>query len=286
MTTTKKSFIALGVLVLLVIVRQSSAASAGTTIAALLPLVLLVLVVRWLLKPRKPSAKPMERMLGAARANTPGFLPSLTIGPADASSGAMLDGERNRVFLYADGGRHSGMFSPRQILKTEIVEDGSTVASTVRTSQAASALVGGLLLGGVGGLIGGLTGKKRSTGEVSEILLHVGVADSNYPLYVVPVFSSRKPVPKSTQAVKQALLTIQQAQALLAAMIRAADEADRVEERAQTPPPQDEARSLSATRANFSDEFIKLAKLRADGVLSESEFGEMKAALIARAKLL
>ena len=39
-----------------------------------------------------------------------------------------------------------------------------------------------------------------------------------------------------------------------------------------------------ADRANFAEEFTKLAKLRDEGVLSDAEFAEMKAALIHRAK--
>ena len=34
----------------------------------------------------------------------------------------------------------------------------------------------------------------------------------------------------------------------------------------------------------FSDEFMKLARLKEQGALSEQEFSEMKAALIAQAK--
>jgi hypothetical protein len=51
-------------------------------------------------------------------------------------------------------------------------------------------------------------------------------------------------------------------------------------------PKTDEASEVAAKyeRGTFADEFRKLAELKKDGLLSDEEFADMKAALIARAK--
>lgn len=66
-------------------------------------------------------------------------------------------------------------------------------------------------------------------------------------------------------------------------MIHAADEADRAEEEPKTPKMLGVQAGATA-RATFADEFVKLVKLKADGILSESEFNDLKVALIAQTK--
>jgi hypothetical protein len=74
------------------------------------------------------------------------------------------------------------IFSYRDILESEVLEDGHSVTKTSRSSQLAGTLVGGLLLGGVGAIIGGLSGKKTTHKKVTRIELKVVVNDTSHPI--------------------------------------------------------------------------------------------------------
>lgn len=173
------------------------------------------------------------------------------------------------------------MYSFRDLMKSELVDDGSTVTSTSRSSQLAGALVGGLLFGGVGAVVGGLTGKKNNARTIKDLALHIVVNDRAKPLFVIDVLALKKAV--GGNKVKAPVLQAQKAQALIAGLIKTADDEDRAKEREQlvaiaAPKP------ATQERASFADEFMKLAKLRQDGALSEQEFTDLKAELIRRAK--
>jgi hypothetical protein len=71
------------------------------------------------------------------------------------------------------------------ILSSEVVEDGVQIMRTNRTSQAASALIGGLVAGGIGAVVGALTGSKSTRAKVKRIGLRITVADIKDPLCVI-----------------------------------------------------------------------------------------------------
>ena len=114
-----------------------------------------------------------------------------------------------------------------------------------------------------------------------ELALHIVVNDRAKPLFVIDVLALRKAV--AWDKVKAQVLQPQQAQALIAGLIKTADDEDRAKEREQfvaiaAPKP------AAPERLSFADEFMKLAKLRQEGALSEQEFTVLKAELIRRAK--
>lgn len=163
----------------------------------------------------------------------------------------------------------------------DLIDDGSSVTSNSRTSQLAGAIVGGVLFGGVGAIVGGLTGKKNNARMIKELALHIVVNDRAKPLFVIDVLALRKAVARDK--VKAQVLHTQKAQALIAGLIKTADDEDRAKEREQlvaiaAPKP------AAPERLSFADEFMKLAKLRQEGALSEQEFTDLKAELIRRAK--
>ncbi|AGW90180.1 MULTISPECIES: hypothetical protein [Cupriavidus] len=100
-------------------------------------------------------------------------------------------------------------------------------------------------------------------------------------MFVIDVLSLKKAVERDK--VKVQVLQAQKAQALIAGLIKSADDEDRANEReglvAIAAP-----KAAPQARESFADEFVKLAKLRKDGALSEQEFTELKAELIRRAK--
>ena len=75
------------------------------------------------------------------------------------------------------------VISYRDILSSEVFEDGETITKTARSSQLGGTLVGSLVLGGVGTIIGGLSGKKTSSNKVNRIDLRVTVNRTETPLH-------------------------------------------------------------------------------------------------------
>ncbi len=77
----------------------------------------------------------------------------------------------------------SNLISYKDILTLEIFENGVAVTKTVRSSQIASALIGGLALGGIGVIVGGLSGKKQLSETVNKIDIRLIINNTNSPLF-------------------------------------------------------------------------------------------------------
>ena len=115
------------------------------------------------------------------------FSPSKKVVSVYGHSGIAIDEGRRKVCLvkYGKSGVEADVLSYRDILSSEIFEEGKTVTKTSRSSQIAGALIGGLALGGVGAVIGGLSGKKTSSKEITEIELRLVVNRIENPIHDV-----------------------------------------------------------------------------------------------------
>jgi len=67
----------------------------------------------------------------------------------------------------------SEVYDYKDILESEIIEDGQTVTKTSRSGQIGGAIVGSLVAGGVGAIIGGLSAKQTSNNEVNRVDLKI-----------------------------------------------------------------------------------------------------------------
>ena len=103
----------------------------------------------------------------------------------DGMSGIAIDEKRKKICLTK---HHRGkiildVMSYKDLLTSEIFEDGATITRTSRSSQAGGALLGGLALGGVGAVIGGLSGKKISSDNAKRIDLRLTVNRTDSPVH-------------------------------------------------------------------------------------------------------
>lgn len=253
-------------------------------------LFLLLLVFFMFYALRRSSGKgPRDFLLDDVRVVCPDFNAEKEISNSFGRWSIIID-EKSQLVVFAfisHTRRDWRAYKFSDMIKSEVTEDGNLTTSTMRSSQIVGAVVGNVLLGGVGLLVGGLTGKTRSQNEISKVTIAITVSDTERPLWVFPLLNEKKPLLRSGKRAQSVLAAANHAHALLSVLIRQADDIEkrRASEHLNampvTPPIQSKS---NQERASFAEEFMKLAKLKEKGVLSESEFVEMKATLIAQAK--
>jgi hypothetical protein len=214
--------------------------------------------------------KDMESRLNAL----PDFSPTQQVMGCDVNSGLAIDEPRKKICLITNsaGGVSERIISYKDIFSAELFEDGTSITKTVRSSQVGGAVVGGLLLGGVGAIIGGLSGKTETSGKIKCIDLRLIVNDTNAPLHDVAFMNveDKKDGFYYTQAIQQA----RRWHGIVEVLIKRANAEDKmsqIEERLPSP-------ALPAP--SVADEIKKLAELHSSGVLTSEEFQQQKVRLL------
>jgi hypothetical protein len=187
----------------------------------------------------------------------------------DGESGLAIDERRRKVCLikYNVGNM---VISYKDLLASEIYEDGLSVTKTSRTSQVGSALVGGLLFGGVGAVIGGLSGKTSTSDKIKRIDLRLTVNSTQSPIHDVNFLNTEGE--RGGLIYNEAIQKARHWHGLVEVLIKRADEEDRKQINTF------ESKKVEMT--SVADELTKLVKLKKEGVLTESEFAEQKANLL------
>lgn len=153
-----------------------------------------------------------------------------------------------------------------QILSTEIIQDGSSVIKTNRTSQVGGAILGNILLGPVGLLLGGLTGSKRTEGNVSQIELRIVINDIKSPTHIINFLNKKTNTSNNTY--KNAINSARKLQDILSVIIKDADSEDEQ----KTP----QAIENLQKSASIADELIKLSDLKNKGAITAEEYELLK----------
>ncbi len=211
--------------------------------------------------------KAMDDHLGIIK----DFSATQKIMGSDGNTGLAIDEQRKKICLI-DHRQHNvttRVFVYKDLLSSEIFEDGATVTKTVRSSQLGGALIGGLALGGVGALIGGLSGKTQTSGKVKRVDLRLTVNDTKYPLHDINFIDLE--TKKDGFLYKQAIQQARHWHGLIEVLIKRADLEDMA---ANT------NFALKRQSGFIADELIKLAELRDAGVLSIEEFQQQKTRLL------
>lgn len=181
-----------------------------------------------------------------------------------------IDEQRNKICLIDHRQRNisSRVITHKDLVSSEIFEDGSTITKTIRSSQLGGALVGGLALGGVGAIIGGLSGKSKTTEKVMRIDLRITVNDIQTPLHDINFLTIET---KQDGIIYQnAMKTARHWHGLVDVLIKRANMEDR----------ENHAVKDQSNHTSVADELKKLAGLRDSGVLSTEEFQSQKIKLL------
>lgn len=211
-----------------------------------------------------------KKSMEAYLSDIPDFSATQKVIGDDGTTGLAIDEQRKKVCLIDHRQQNVScrVVTYKDLLSSEIFEDGATVTKTVRSSQIGGALVGGLALGGVGAIIGGLSGKTKTSGKVKRIDLRITVNDTQSPLHDVNFLNVET---KQDGFIYQgAMKAARHWHGLVEVLIRRADTDD-----------QENLATISQPQlSSVADELKKLADLRDSGILSVEEFQQQKTRLL------
>ena len=203
------------------------------------------------------------------------IMPNDMLVDVKGRGGIALDTKNQHIGILRGHSLQPSMIPYRDLLSSEIIEDGETVTKTSRGSQIGGALIGGLALGGMGAIIGALSGSSKSLNKVSKIALMITINDVKDPVHYVMLLDENIARVKSYSAYKNAMGEAQKWHGKLKVVIHQADQEDRQQE-------QKEAAKTVVTvpQESLADELKKLGELRDQGILTEKEFASQKAKLL------
>ena len=203
------------------------------------------------------------------------IIPSNMLVDVNGRGGIAIDMQNQRIGILRNHLSRPTMIPYRDLLSSEIIEDGETVTKTSRGSQLGGVLIGGLALGGVGAIIGGLSGSSKSFDKVSKIALMITINDVKNPVHYVMLLDPGVAVEKSHSAYKDAMGEAKKWHGKLKVVIHQADREDRQQEQKET------AKTVvTVPQESLADELAKMSELRDRGILTEKEFASQKAKLL------
>ena len=172
-----------------------------------------------------------------------------------------------RTNLAQNPYKTSVLFS--DIMKAEIIKDGTQIATTNRGSQLLGTAVGAVALGGVGAVIGGLSASTTTLSGAKRIAIRITVNDTFRPVHEVTFYTS-----KDKKGGKQGDSTFDQA-------VRKATEFAAYLESAILETGKEQNREIESSQvAPVSEQIAQLWQLKQEGALTEEEFEAQKAKLL------
>jgi hypothetical protein len=225
---------------------------ATVLIGAAIVIPVIVYMTMKLLDARKQTAEALNAL--------DDFTANRTVFSEGTCAGLAIDESRQKLALMKEEPGVIKIIAHNDLVSAEIFEDGNSVTRTSRAGQIGGAMVGGLVLGGVGAIIGGLSGKRVTEDKCSRIELRLVINDTSNPIHDV-VFLNQET--EKNFVYKNAMDVARSWHALCSVLIKRADE-EQIEE--------------GPVRA--TEELAKLVDLKKTGVLSEDEFSRLKRRLI------
>lgn len=200
------------------------------------------------------------------------FTVTQSLANPESRTGILLDEQRKEICLwrYANSNvdqRQNIRLYYKDILSIEILEDDVSITKTNRISQVGGALLGGILLGGVGAVIGGLSGKKEtSKSKVKNLELKIIINDTFKPVFTISLLPDKSDGVSTEDVVyKNAKKKAYHWHAVFEAIIKQADAEEQQAEKSNT-----------FENGSVSDELKKLAELKESGILTDDEFLQQK----------
>lgn len=180
----------------------------------------------------------------------------------------VIVGEKtHEIFNYAD------------IFEVSYEENGNQLYTKSAGRTVGGAIVGGVLMGGAGAVVGGLSGASKQNKEVKNIDIKILLRSTSRTSCILH-FKDVDRVLKTKNDLDRTLYetytkNANEAKDVLSVIIDNAKQAQ-----VSTPVAQPLIQQVSTSTSSVADELAKLAKLKADGILTEEEFQTQKAKLL------
>ena len=182
-----------------------------------------------------------------------------------------------KVLVLVGPGYHE-IFNYSDIIEVSYEENGSQLYTKSAGRTIGGAIVGGVLMGGAGAVVGGLSGASKQNKEIRNMDIKILLRSTSKTSCVLH-FKDVERVLKTKEDADRKLYekyvkNANQAKDVLSVII---DNAKQV----STPTAQPIAQPVVApASSSVADELAKLAKLKADGILTDEEFRVQKSKLL------
>jgi len=155
------------------------------------------------------------------------------------------------------------IYSYSDILKSEIISNGTVVLSTTKNRSFEGMLVGGALGGGAGAVIGGVLGGMNSISRGKSLNLTIVVNDTKNTSFKVPFLLPEAAVATSSQVYIEAEKSIEHWHNLISYVIKK----DGIDS---------ERNSTNKIDYSVTDEILKLSQLLKEDLITKDEFEDQK----------
>ena len=192
----------------------------------------------------------------------------------------------NYLFLMDDffkvlvlvGPGHHEIINYSDIIEVSYEENGSQLYTKSAGRTIGGAIVGGVLMGGAGAVVGGLSGASKQNKEIKNMDIKILLRSTSRTSCVLHFKDVERVLKTKDEADRKLYETYvqnaNQAKDVLSVII---DDAKQASAPIAQPIPQP---VVAPASSSVADELAKLAKLKADGILTDEEFQAQKSKLL------
>ncbi len=182
-----------------------------------------------------------------------------------------------KVLVIISGNMMHKTFNYSDIIEVSYIENGDTMFTKSTGRTIGGALVGGVLMGGAGAVVGGLSGDTKQDKVVRSMDIKILLRSTKDTTCILHFMDSSNPLKTKEASDKTRyeafLKNANDAKDLLSVII---DDAKQT----VTPISPVISQPVAQQSPSVADELAKLAKLKADGILTDEEFQTQKAKLL------
>ena len=181
----------------------------------------------------------------------------------------IIDSDDKKMLLLNDIEKPSEKRVVRfnDIISVEIIENGTTVFSKSTTRTIGGTLVGNALMGGAGAVVGGLSGNTKKADKVDSVSVKILVRNVEEPTIFINIYKGNE-LDATKDDYKKYSEFANEIKDVVSVIIDAEDKVTYTKT------------GRPAKETNVTDELMKIAKLKEDGLLTDEEFSKLKSKLL------